>query len=85
MGGLKMNINWKKLYEDPLDSLQYKELKHKKDHIYDMMIGELNRISVSDEIPEKAYLLSILKENIDRYYIVCVECTEFLRKYMESE
>ncbi|NLE04583.1 MAG: hypothetical protein GX638_07260 [Crenarchaeota archaeon] len=78
-----MNINWKKIYNDPIISLKYKDLKHKKDSIYDMIIGELNRISVSDTIEEKESLFTFLKDNIDRYYNLCVDCTNFLNSFSE--
>ena len=50
-----------------------------------MIDGELNRISVSDTIEEKAHLYSVLKENIERYYNLCCECTKLLSEYQIGE
>lgn len=72
-----MDINWSEVHKD----FRYKEIKGKKDHIRDMIDGELNRISVSDTIEEKTYLLDILKENIERYYDMCCQCTKLLLEY----
>lgn len=72
-----MYIDWTKVHSD----FRYKEIKGKQDHIRDMIDGELNRISVSDTIEEKEYLYSILKENIERYYNICCECTKLLSEY----
>lgn len=76
-----MKINWTEVHKD----FRYKELSGKKDHIRDMIDGELNRISVSDTLGEKEYLYSILKENIERYYNVCCECTKLLSEYQIGE
>lgn len=72
-----MKINWSALYSDP----NAVELKSSKDHIYDMIIGELNRISVSDDFEEKEYLLSCLKKQIIYYYDKCVEFTKLSHNY----
>lgn len=72
-----MTIDWTEVHKD----FRYKELKGKKDYIRDMIEGELNRMSVSDTIEEKRYLYSVLKENIERYYDVCCECTKLLSEY----
>lgn len=72
-----MDINWKEAHKDYF----LKELKGKKDHIRDMIDGELNRISVSDTIGEKIHLYSVLKDNIERYYNVCCEYTKRLSEY----
>lgn len=72
-----MTIDWTKVHSD----FRYKETKGQKDHIRDMIDGELNRISVSDTIEEKEYLYSVLKENIERYYKICCECTKLLSEY----
>lgn len=76
-----MKINWTEVHKD----FRYKELSGKKDHIRDMIDGELNRISVSDTLEEKEYLYSILKENIERYYNMCCECTKLLSEYQIGE
>lgn len=76
-----MTINWAEVHND----FRYKELKGKKDHIRDMIDGELNRISVSDTIEEKTYLYSVLKDNIERYYDVCCKCTKLLSEYELKE
>lgn len=76
-----MKINWTEVHKD----FRYKELKGRKDHIRDMIDGELNRISVSDTIEEKKYLYDVLKENIDRYFSVCCECTKLLKEYETYE
>lgn len=76
-----MKINWSEVHKD----FRYKEIKRKKDHIRDMIDGELNRISVSDTLGEKEYLYSILKENIERYYNICCECTKLLSEYQIGE
>lgn len=73
-----MNINWNLVYADP----DYSNVKKSKDFIYDMIIGELNRISVSDDFEEKLYLLSCLKNQIEIYYDKSVECTKILHKYL---
>ena len=46
-----------------------------------MIIGELNRISVSDDFEEKEYLLSCLKKQIIYYYDKCVEFTKLSHNY----
>lgn len=76
-----MEINWSEVHKD----FRYKELKGKKDHIRDMIDGELNRISVSDTLEEKEYLFSVLKENMERYYKICCECTKLLSEYRIGE
>lgn len=73
-----MKINWTEVHKD----FRYKELEGKKNHIRDMIDGELNRISVSDTLGEKEYLYSVLKENIERYYKICRECTKLLSEYV---
>lgn len=75
------NINWSALYSDT----NAIELKSKKDNLYDMVIGELNRISVSDDLEEKAYLLSCLKKQIIYYYDTCVEFTKLTYNYYEGD
>lgn len=72
-----MKINWAEVHKD----FRYKELSRQKDNIKDMIDGELKRISVSDTIEEKTHLYSFLKENIERYYDVCCECTKLLHLY----
>ena len=72
-----MTIDWAKVHSD----FRYKEIKGKKDHIRDMIDGELNRISVSDTLEEKEYLYTFLKDNIERYYNICCECTKLLSEY----
>ena len=74
------NIDWSAVHSDA----DYSELKHSKDFLYDMIIGELNRISVSDDYEEKASLLSCLKHNILSYYEKCVECTKITDKYSKE-
>lgn len=76
-----MKINWTEVHKD----YRYKELKWKKDHIRDMIDGELNRISVSDTIEEKTHLYSVLKDNIERYYDLCCKCTKLLQEYIIFE
>ena len=76
-----MKINWVEVHKD----YRYKELNGKKDYIRDMIDGELNRISVSDTLEEKVYLFSILKENIERYYKLCCDCTMLLNEYQIGE
>lgn len=76
-----MKIDWTEVYKD----FRYKELKGKKDHIRDMIDGELNRISVSDTLGEKESLYTFLKENIERYYKLCCECTLLLNEYQIEE
>lgn len=61
--------------------LDIRNLQERKNYIRDMIDGELNRISVSDSFEEKECLYSILKENIERYYEICCECTRVLHKY----
>lgn len=72
-----MTINWAEVHKNS----RYKELEGYKNHIRDMIDGELNRISVSDTIEEKTHLLSFLKKNIETYYDVCCECTKLLHEY----
>ena len=72
-----MHYNWTEAHKDYF----LKELKGKKDHIRDMIDGELNRISVSDTIEEKTHLYSFLKDNIERYYDACCEYTKRLSEY----
>lgn len=74
-----MDINWSRLYSDS----NYSDLKKHKDFLYDMIIGELNRISVSDDFEEKEYLLSCLRKQIDKYYDVSVECTKVMLQFKE--
>lgn len=60
--------------------MEYTELKRSKDILYDHIIGELNRISVSDDYGEKKDLYICLTENISAYYKICVKCThEYLK------
>lgn len=73
------NINWNEL----LKNCDYTDLKHKKDSLYDYIIGELNRISVSDDFTEKEYLFNCLKKNIEYYYKYSVECTKIILSYKE--
>lgn len=75
-----MGINWNDVYKND----RYRELKRKKDNLYDMIIGELNRISVSDTIEEKDYLLRVLKENINNYYKLSCECTNILNSFAKE-
>lgn len=75
-----MKIDWCAVASDT----DYLSLKKSKDNLYDYIIGELNRISVSEDLEEKANLLSYLKHNIDIYYDKCVECTKILLKYSEE-
>lgn len=75
-----MNIDWSALASDT----DYLSLKKSKDYLYDYIIGELNRISVSDDFEEKAYLLSALKHNIVSYYDKCLECTKLFLKYSKE-
>lgn len=63
------------------DATLYKELRNKKDYLYDMMIGELNRISVSDDEQERRRLYSALIQNAATYYIVCIKCACLYNKY----
>lgn len=76
-----MLIDWNKLYSDPIYLQKYNDINSKKTFIYDMIIGELNRISVSDELDEKQHLFLILKDNIEKYYKICIECYNFLNSY----
>ena len=71
------NIDWSAAYSDS----NFTALKKSKDFMYDTIIGELNRISVSDDYKEKKYLLSCLKHNIITYYDKCVECSKILDNY----
>ena len=75
-----MNIDWSALASDT----QYIFTKKYKDNLYDLIIGELNRISVSDDFEEKAYLFSCLKHNIVTYYDKSIECTKILLKYSKE-
>lgn len=60
--------------------MEYTELKRNKDNLYDYIIGELNRISVSDDFDEKKNLYICLTENISAYYRICVKFThEYLK------
>ena len=74
------NIDWSAVF---LDSA-YTELKKSKFFMYDLIIGELNRISASDDYEKKEYLLSCLKHNIVTYYDKCVECSKILDKYSKE-
>lgn len=76
-----MTIDFNKAFSDS----EYRKIKGLKDHIRDMIDGELNRISVSDTLSEKEYLYSVLRENIEKYYNVCCECTKLLSKYAIDE
>lgn len=71
-----MNIDWNKLHCDD----NYIKIKKEKDFLYDMIIGELNRISVSDDFNEKSELLTYLRKNIEKYYNKCVVCTDMIMK-----
>lgn len=72
-------INWTKAHTDE----RLTEVKKHKQFIYDMIIGELNRISVSDDFEEKEKLFAALQHNILIYFNVCYEYTGILLKYDE--
>lgn len=78
-----MVIDWKKLYDDPELSVRYKDLDKEKDFLYSLIIGELNRISVSESEEEKNKLYECLLTNSKKYYELCIECTELLREVSE--
>ena len=61
-----MTIDWSEAYRDT----KYRKIKGLKDHIRDMIDGELNRISVSDTLSEKERLYYALRENIEKF-IMC--------------
>ena len=75
-----MNIDWSAVNSNS----EYIRIKKFKDSLYDFIIGELNRISVSDDFEEKEYLLSCLKHNIVTYYDYSIECTKILLKYSKE-
>lgn len=72
-----MRIDWERLRTD----INYIELKKEKDFTYDMIIGELNRISVSDDFDEKDRLMLCLRKQIEKYYDLSVRCTRRLLDY----
>lgn len=75
-----MNIDWSAVASDT----DYLTLKKSRDNLYEFIIGELNRISVSEDFDEKSYLLSCLKHNIVTYYDKCVDVTKILLKYSKE-
>lgn len=62
------------------DVTLYKELKYKKDYLYDMIIGELNRISVTDDEQERNHLYGALVKNSMTYYATCIKCARLYNK-----
>ncbi len=62
------------------DVTLYNELRSKKDYLYDMIIGELNRISVSDDEQERRFLYGALIKNSTIYYAVCIKCARLYNK-----
>lgn len=67
------------------DATLYKELRNKKDYLYDMIIGELNRISVTDDEQERRRLYSALIRNAATYYGVCIKCANLYNKYKAGD
>ena len=62
------------------DATLFKELEFKKDYLYDMIIGELNRISVTDNEQERNYLYGVLVKNSMTYYATCIKCARIYNK-----
>lgn len=75
-----MNYDWSAINSNS----EYINNKKLKDTYYHFIIGELNRISVSEDYEEKEYLLSCLKHSICTYYDYCVECTKIILKYTKE-
>lgn len=67
------------------DATLFKELRYKKDYLYDMIIGELNRISVSDDEQERRHLYSALIKNATTYYAVCIQYAQLYNKMKEGD
>lgn len=62
------------------DVTSYNKLKGQKDVLYDMIIGELNRISVTDDEHERQRLYGVLVKNSMEYYAVCIKCARLYNK-----
>lgn len=67
------------------DATLFKELRYKKDYLYDMIIGELNRISVSDNENERRCLYGALIKNSTMYYAVCIQYAQLYNKIKEGD
>lgn len=67
------------------DATLFKELRYKKDYLYDMIIGELNRISVTDDEQERRRLYSTLIQNAATYYAVCIKYMLLYNKYKAGD
>lgn len=63
----------------------YKELRYKKDYLYNMIIGELNRISVTDDEHERRRLYGALIKNCATYYPICIKSAHLYNKIKEGD